>query len=377
MNRRLLLQAVTAVMLFAILTVIVRIGINDGSRESAWIVRPFGDWPEDVHDVQGTSDLQFSIFATYTPTDATTRLGGAVPDMVGRAAMGPVVDSLDSDNINGSRFTTGSRAGALSSISAYVAAPVDESPNDQFQLAIYEDAGGAPSHLLATTASGRLVPDAWNTVAIHALLQPSTSYWLMYNTNGTTGAVNNLTYVRVVGTPLDNAIRSHRTDRLVRLADRTTAAGALIPTAVAIIVLSLVAARRSPRAGAVLLVGFLLANFVTWVLKETTFDPYASYPSGHAMRATYLAVAFCFVVTWRGARLVAALFVALIAVASVYSGGHYSEEVIGGVLLGWATATAAKALAGDPTKARVPPAVDVDDVDRVEPTRATRYAAPP
>jgi len=47
---------------------------------------------------------------------------------------------------------------------------------------------------VATTAAGTLVANSWNTRAISATLQANTSYWLMYNTNGRTGAVNNLRY---------------------------------------------------------------------------------------------------------------------------------------------------------------------------------------
>src|SRR4029079_6722439 len=99
------------------------------------------------------------------------------------------------------RFTTGIRAGPLDSISVFVAAPVDEAPHDQFQLAIYDDSAGVPGHRLATTASGRLVPDRWNTLAIRAVLEPTTSYWLMYNSNGTNAAGNNATFRPVARTP--------------------------------------------------------------------------------------------------------------------------------------------------------------------------------
>ena len=359
MNRRLLLQALTALVLFAIWTMVVRVGISDGSRDSAWIIRPFGDWPEEVHAVRGSSDIQLSIFATFASSDSSSETQGPIPDLAGRPVIGPAVDTLDSNNINGSRFTTGSRAGELSSISTFVAGPVDESPHDQFQLAIYEDSDGAPSHLLATTASGRLVPDAWNTLDIRAVLQPRASYWLMYNTNGSNGAVNNLAYTPVVGNPLDNAIRSHRTESLVPLADFLTGIGDQIPMVVAIVVISLIAARRRLRAGIALLLGFAVATFIVWIREAAVFDPYGGYPSGHATRAAYVAVAFCFLVTWRNAYLAAGLVVAVIGVAVVYAGGHYSEEVIGGLLLGWAIATAATAFAGDVTARPARPAVDV------------------
>ena len=287
---------------------------------------------------------------------------GPIPDLFGHPVIGTVVDTGDSDNINGSRFTTGIRAGAVSSISAFVVGPVDEPPHDQFQLAVYADSDGAPSRRLATTPSGRLEPDAWNTLPIRVVLQPLTSYWLMYNTNGTNLDVNNLTYTPIPGNPLDNAIRSHRTARVVQQGERITAVADLRPMVASVIVISLFAAWRRRRAGIVLLVGFVLALLIAWALRETIFDPYgADYPSGHALRAAYVACAFCLVVTGRVARVAACVFVALIAVAAVYTGPHYSEEIIGGVLLGWAIATAARALAGDVTSKPVDPVIDVRD----------------
>ena len=65
MNRRLLLQAIIGLMLFGAWTAIVLDGISHGSRESAWIDRRFGDWPEEVRDVHSTFDIQLSIFVTF------------------------------------------------------------------------------------------------------------------------------------------------------------------------------------------------------------------------------------------------------------------------------------------------------------------------
>ena len=274
--------------------------------------------------------------------------------------IGTTVDGGDSQNIYGSRFTTGIRAGAVASISVFVASPVDEAPHDRFELAIYHDSGGAPGHLLATTASGRLVPDSWNALPIRAVLEPRTSYWLMYNSNGTNGAVNNTTFTPVEGNPLDTAIRSHRPARPSQLADRILAAAQMRPMAVAILVISLFAARTRPRAGIALLVGFVVSLLIAWMVRRVLSDPYL-YPSAHALRGTYVAVAFCFVVTSHLARLAAGLFVALIALTTVRTGGHYSEEVIGGVLLGWAMATAAKAFAGDVTGAPSQGVIDITD----------------
>src|SRR6185369_3559443 len=162
-----------AAALFGLWTAVVRDGISHGSRESVWIDRRFGDWPEAVHDVRATFDVEFAIFASFASGDATIGTPRTIPDLFGRASIGTTVDGDDSENIYGSRFTTGIRAGPLDSISVFVAAPVDEAPHDQFQLAIYDDSAGVPGHRLATTASGRLVPDRWNTLAIRAVLEPT------------------------------------------------------------------------------------------------------------------------------------------------------------------------------------------------------------
>ena len=128
---------------------------------------------------------------------------------------------------------------------------------------------------------------------------------------------------------------------------------------IAIVIVSLLATTRRRRAGIVLLIGFVLALLVAWIVRETLFDPYA-YPSGHALRATYVAVASCLLVRSRAARLAAGLFVALVAVTAVRTGGHYSEEILGGVLLGWAMATAAGAFAGDLKRVPAAPAAGVN-----------------
>jgi membrane-associated phospholipid phosphatase len=371
MNRRLLLQSVVVLVLFALWTSVVRTGIAEGSRETAWWVHPFGEWPQDGREVAGTSDIRLSIFATLAPNDEASATPETIPDVVGNPVIGTDVDYSDSQTINGSRFTTGARGGAVTSMSAFVAGPTDESPNDLFQLAIYEDSGGAPGDRVAATASAELMPDAWNTVAVHAVLQPRTSYWLMYNTNGTSPALNNVTYTPVTGAPLDSFIRptSIRKEptRGMQLADRITGVGDFRPMLVAMILISLLAAWKRRRAGIVLLAGFVVALLIAGLLRETSFLPYGSYPSGHALRTAYVAVALCFVVRARGVRIAAGLFVALVCLAAVYAFGHYAEEVIGGLLLGWGIAAIAVAFAGDPEGSRSDPAPSVDrrqpDVD--------------
>ena len=96
--------------------------------------------------------------------------------------------------------------------------------------------------------------------------------------------------------------------------------------------------------------GFVVSLLIVWMVRRVLSDPYL-YPSvriARHLRGRRLLLR-CHL---HLARLAAGLFVALIALTTVRTGGHYSEEVIGGVLLGWAMATAAKAFAGDVTGAR-------------------------
>jgi len=346
MSRRMLVLGVAGLVLFAIWTSVVRDGISHGSRESAWVDRRFGDWPQEMQDVYATFDVQFSIFATFTSSETTSGARGAVPDLFGRPVIGTTVDGGDAQNIYGSRVTTGIRGGRLESISVFVAAPVDEAPHDQFQLAIYGDARGVPGSRLATTVPGRLVPDAWNTLPISGEVEPRTSYWLLYNSNGTNVAVNNTTYTSVEGNPIDATVRSHRPARPSRLADGVTAPASMRLMVVAMVLTAgLLAARMGLRVGVVMLVGFFLALFVAGVVREHVFDP-IQYPSGHALRSTYVAVAFCFAVPSRLVRVAAGAFVVAVGLAAVHGGGHFTEEVLGGVLLALAIVTTAWAFAG-------------------------------
>ena len=81
----------------------------------------------------------------------------------------------------------GATSVTVNALSVYVGT-VDAAPNNQYQVAIYTDQNGAPGTLVASSTAGTLIPNAWNTLPLVATLQANTSYWLMYNTNGRTGA---------------------------------------------------------------------------------------------------------------------------------------------------------------------------------------------
>jgi hypothetical protein len=130
---------------------------------------------------------------TPTPTPSATPVVAGSGTRLGLQTVGSVHDVFDANYMTGSRVQTGAQAVAITSMWVYVGA-LDAAPRNQFSLAIYSDAGGGPAALVTQSASGTLVANAWNTLALTATLDPNTAYWLMYNTNGSTGFVNNLYY---------------------------------------------------------------------------------------------------------------------------------------------------------------------------------------
>jgi len=127
-----------------------------------------------------------SVSSTATPTVQ------ASSGTFGNTHIGATVDSGDSNFMNGSRITTGAVGVTARSISAYVASTDSSTTNRSFQVAIYSDVNGSPGTLVASSASGALVANTWNSLPISASLAPNTSYWLMYNTNGRSSSVNNM-----------------------------------------------------------------------------------------------------------------------------------------------------------------------------------------
>jgi len=130
--------------------------------------------------------------ATRTPTATATTAPGA--KTLGNTVAGAGVDSGDSNNINGTRFTMGSANGAVTSMSVHVGS-VAAAPNNQYQLAIYTDQAGQPGTLVAKSGSGTLAANAWNTLQLSTTLTANTAYWLVYNSNGTSdNALNDMNY---------------------------------------------------------------------------------------------------------------------------------------------------------------------------------------
>lgn len=137
-----------------------------------------------------TSSLVVATASGASATPGTLTLGPVLTH--GLTTSGSTTDSGDSNFLNGTQITT-TTGGLLTSISVYVGTTIGTNPNNSFQVAIYSDSSGVPGTLIANSSSGTLAAGL-NTASVSAVLAPSTSYWLMYNTNGSSSSQNNLKY---------------------------------------------------------------------------------------------------------------------------------------------------------------------------------------
>ena len=299
-----------------------------------WTAQRFGTWPPVIGSIDGSNNMELSIRVNY---DA----GGTR----GSNTIGTTSDFGDPANINGSRIVTGNDLGRVTSISAYVAAPLDVAPFNQFEMAIYDDHHGAPGRLLANSPRGRLTADAWNTVPLVVPLAPHTPYWLFYNSNGRTDSLNNLTFTPVVADPLDSVIRAPRSGGAGHFADALSLVGSPLAGVIVTLGLSLWIGRETPHAAWLLGAGLAVGTLSEFILKQTLFFPYSTYPSGHALRATFLATVITVVASRRSVRWAVAVLAVIVSLGAVHQNRHYSEEVVGGALAGWTLASAVVAFA--------------------------------
>jgi membrane-associated phospholipid phosphatase len=79
--------------------------------------------------------------------------------------------------------------------------------------------------------------------------------------------------------------------------------------------------------------------------------PPNSYPSGHVLRTALLATAALLLWPRRSVRLGALLFVAAVSYTRIYSGAHWTSDVLGAALLAWAIHVAVTQYAGAPRPA--------------------------
>jgi hypothetical protein len=134
-----------------------------------------------------TSDALLNTIVRY----GSINIVQAATATLGNTNVGSTQDSDNSNYMNVTRFTMPNETGTAQSMSVYTGTTIGASPNNQYSMAIYADASGAPGSLIASTANGTLSGGAWNTLPISATLSPNTTYWFAYNTNGTASNQNN------------------------------------------------------------------------------------------------------------------------------------------------------------------------------------------
>jgi glucose/arabinose dehydrogenase/PKD repeat protein len=156
---------------------------NSVSAPSPQASSTFASWSD------GGAQTHIITAPTAATTYTATYTSAPAPQQIGYTQVGGSLDSGDMNYMNGSRFVTGSGPATVTSMSVYLKS-VQPAPNNQYQLAVYADANGSPGARVASSTSGTLTANSWNTRPITATLAANTPYWLMYNTNGN----NNLSY---------------------------------------------------------------------------------------------------------------------------------------------------------------------------------------
>lgn len=111
--------------------------------------------------------------------------------VLGYTGDGDSSDSGESNFMTATKFTA-SASGTITTLYAYIAAPVSASPNNLGSMAMYSGTT-APSNLLAASGNTSLMPNTWTAFKITPVTVTSgQTYWLSYNTNGTSDTDNNL-----------------------------------------------------------------------------------------------------------------------------------------------------------------------------------------
>lgn len=112
---------------------------------------------------------------------------------MGYNTIGTTTDADASNHVNATKFTA-SASGTVSTLYARIGASVGSSPNNMAQMAIYSGTSN-PTTLLASSAAVTITASSWVAFPISSVSVTSgQTYWLAYNTNGTTTTVNNLVY---------------------------------------------------------------------------------------------------------------------------------------------------------------------------------------
>jgi hypothetical protein len=284
--------AVLGLFLFVGWTLLVRDLLSANRATSVWRSQAFGSWPQHFGDVEGYNNDRFSMHASFlaSPSDSS-RVPS--PSSVGSSNVGQLTDMADGGNMNGTRFVTSSAPANITAVSVYVRAPVDASPHDAYQVAVYSDAEDAPDKLIAKSDTGGLTADTWNTLPIHARLLPNQAYWLLFNTNAANPEANNMAYAPGDKDPIDALIQARRTPWLDSLSGLLGKLGGPGPALALGLLLAVALARRNPLALIALLAALGAGIIIEAILKQWLLYPaISSYPSGmpcglHSSRSSF------------------------------------------------------------------------------------------
>ncbi len=170
----------------------VRVYVDNTLQIDKWIDQPPTTYTKNISLTSGTHRVKVEYYENGGGAVSHVSWVLAPVNILGNNTIAPSTDTDDSNYLNAFSFTMPNQAGSAVSMSVYIPSPVGPSPGDQFQMALYSDSGGNPGALIASTAIGTLTANTWNTIPITATLNPNTTYWLVYNTNGNSPAKNDL-----------------------------------------------------------------------------------------------------------------------------------------------------------------------------------------
>jgi hypothetical protein len=146
-----------------------------------------------IAGLQANQKYNFRVKSGDGLGDIATSVNRTFVTALGATTAGTLTDSSNSNTINSTRFTT-IAGGQVSSLSVHVGAVDTNVNNRSYQLALYTANGNVPGNLIANTATGTLTANAWNTLPVTANLAANTSYFIGYNSNGSSTSVNNMHY---------------------------------------------------------------------------------------------------------------------------------------------------------------------------------------
>ena len=143
----------------------------------------FESKPVRVFATATTSVIIALIFFFATPTFAAT-------STFGTTTVGNFTDTGDGNSITCNQYTS-NKTGTATSLS--VAIGTIDTTKKAFSLALYADANNIPTNILGYQL-GTLSANSWNKVSVSIPVISGKKYWICYNSNTTSSALNNMKY---------------------------------------------------------------------------------------------------------------------------------------------------------------------------------------